>query len=384
VKKKVMNNNKQLGRASILAVIVAVAVYIYQKNRTNELRTMTKEEFCLDSDFVLFAQRKQWKRAKLEVYRTAQKGFGGGDMDFYLQPYGMTILNLTSVRLRFDPEFRPSNNDYDELVYYRIWKNGNSNIRSLLFQYAYMADDYQLKKSLKNLDFNYDSFLHHCAENSECAHPDISEKAAEYMKTYDSSSANSQDSKRYSFTFSRNPIDRFISGLTEIEYQMKVRNQHSFPFKHPYGSLLRVMEFIDFILLSNGSKRFFQNFGYLEILHIFPMIGTLLIHPKQQKNGEAEKLRIFPLENDFDSSWKELSEELFPAPLSGNKSFHGSLSDEEYQQHYFPNRTFYNLYHQRHQDMKNWKIHLSSYDSLSTSKAAKQFFAFANENVFRR
>jgi hypothetical protein len=250
-----------------------------------------------------------------------------------------------------------------------------------------MADKFFSSENKRNFTFSYSDFLEHCSPDEECNHPDIEDFAAEYMKSYDKTFFNNTQ-RRYYFTYARNPIDRFISGMTEVEYLMKKQEKFLFPFKHNLGQMMRIAEFIDFILLSGGSKNFFQNFKFLEILHIFPMIGTLLIHEKIEKYSHQEKLHVFKLEESFDTTWKQLSNELFHdhpyrSQVNNNQSI-PEVSDDEKNYLLFPNNTFYHLYHRRRIELKDWRIHLSSKDPLKTTKAAKQFFSFASSNAFQR
>ena len=391
-----------------LAVIIHFWIKIRKEKDLSSLDYKDEEEwrknYCLDKEFILFVQRKQWKRMKKELYGTTKIGFQGTDLDFYLQPFGLTVVNLSTI----EPKLRSSTHEryterypYDELAYYRIWKSGNSNIRSLLFQYAYSSEYYESvncsrvnNRTTNKHDhndtncprFSFAKFQDYC--NSEdlqkCSHESIKNYPAEYIRSLPINSLI--NSRRFSFSFVRHPIDRFISGMTEIEYRLDLlqhaseRNNDTIPFHFPFqyrlGHILRVKEFIDFIVLSSGSKHFLSQFRIVEILHIFPMIGTYLISQKL----DGKPLQFYPLEH-FDSSWKQLANDVFPNFSSPIRNL-STLMTSHFITPERSNDSFYDLYHHRHQQLKQWRLHLSSKDPLNTTQAAKQFFSFISEEKY--
>ena len=80
--------------------------------------------------------------------------------------------------------------------------------------------------------------------------------------------------KRFSFSFSREPIARFISGYNEIEYRVQVKSNRSYPFPMtaPLGTPRRFMQFIEALLRSDGRFLEQQN---IELAHVAPQIGKV-------------------------------------------------------------------------------------------------------------
>jgi len=110
---------------------------------------------------------------------------------------------------------------------------------------------------------------------------------------------------RFAFTFVRDPLERFISSYTEIEYLSKdtendIHNPHGVHMVEPLGSINRVKDFIKALLSSNASKKFLTN---KEFYHLAPQIGSLLAATLIENS-----VRLFPL-NRFGQSWQELANE---------------------------------------------------------------------------
>ena len=71
-------------------------------------------------------------------------GGGGGDMGFYTHNYGMATVekrnDIEEVTRMASSSSSSSSHKATTLVYYRIWKNANDNIRRIMFHYSSLND----------------------------------------------------------------------------------------------------------------------------------------------------------------------------------------------------------------------------------------------------
>lgn len=288
-------------------------------------------EICFDEELVLQIQRDQWAKAKSEVFGSSQAGFQGSDMDFYRRHFGVVELLL-----------HPSNKkNLSSIIYYRIYKNANDNIRSLLTEYAYLAENQSASFEAQN------------CRNEECFHRKIHYLQATAVKAVYFNAKQ----RRFPFTFVRDPLMRFISAMTEVEYrsQKAIRSQQKdiqLPFQSPLGSTARFQEFVKMILASGGSKLLFKQHRDIEIQHVAPAIGTLILGHKI----EGKALRLYRVE-DFENDWRRLARDTALPQL-------GSI---------YKNRT-----------QSPWTEHPSSKDPHRTTAAAKSFLSYAGTDAFQR
>eukprot|EP01039_Chlorochromonas_danica_P004903 gene4903-5377_t len=319
-----------------------------------------RQGLCSDRDFIIFLQREQWQLAREEVSlpSSSTTGLGLEDMQFYKRSFG--TVEVTLPKLKKGTNIIPSS----VLVYYRIYKNANDNIRSLLSELAHVVDNENI------------TFISQNCYQEECLHRRLHIRSGRTMKNLYWSTTHPP---RYSFTFVRDPLDRFISAMSEIEYrgQLALTKQQqqsqspppstsqqqqggggeaqgtvTLPLQSPLGSPLRVIEFINMILLSDGSHRLFQNQPF-EMMHLIPMIGTLTL----AEEVEGIPLRLYQLEN-FHQEWATLSNEANVPVLN----------------EIFRKRT----------RRSQWRFHPSSSDPYHTTAAARSFFAFASLDAFER
>jgi hypothetical protein len=108
--------------------------------------------------------------------------------------------------------------------------------------------------------------------------------------------------KAFSFTFVRNPLERFISAYIEIEKTIK--KSAIVDLAHPVGTYDRFLEFINIILIANASKKLFL-LKDIDFLKVSPMIGTLSLGIQLQRRG-WNRFRVYRLEN-FDEDWASLT-----------------------------------------------------------------------------
>ena len=318
---------------SILAVF-QLRAFLYAAPERFDLRKLSPtnfmKEICYNEDLVLQIQRDQWSKAKTEVLGSAQAGFQGSDMDFYKRHFGVVEVML-----------HKNNKNLTSMIYYRIFKNANDNIRSLLTEYAYVADNQSLSFEAQN------------CRNEECFHRKVHNLQSNALKTIYFAAKQ----KRFAFTFVRDPLMRFISAMTEVEYRSQKaieikRKDIQLPFQSPLGSQSRVQEFIRMILASGGSKLLFKQHRDIEIQHIAPAIGTLQLGNKI----EGKTLRLYRVE-EFDKDWHRLARDTSLITLG-------------------------DVYKNRSQSP--WTQHPSSKDPYRTTNAAKSFFSYAGPDAFQR
>eukprot|EP01036_Dinobryon_divergens_P022279 gene22279-30521_t len=172
------------------------------------------------------------------------------------------------------------------------------------------------------------------------------------------------------FTFVRDPISRFISAVTEIEYRAIQKNRSIDFVTAELGSQRRFEQFIDVLLDYKGSGRLYSKpHEQLQLQHLAPQLGTLLYfshcwghhphhHPHHKHSSTSEgglddksilidgnidseydysvqRTKIFYLER-FDSEWsrlasmtpyKELLKDSNTRFKSDNRTHHRSSQD---------------------------------------------------------
>ena len=131
----------------------------------------------------MYIQRKQLEHARIELYNLTNHSNQQYkyDMYFYYHDYGTVDSIAWKNRL-----------NYDGIKYYIIYKNANNHIRTLLYNYL----------NIQNPDNFTREELVSCLPN--CIHPKIKDKRLNHNP--------------FIFTFVRDPLDRFISAITEVPY----------------------------------------------------------------------------------------------------------------------------------------------------------------------
>jgi hypothetical protein len=230
----------------------------YELPKPEQLKLSQREDnlrrfVCYDRDVVNHLQRQLWMAAHRETLGKSKIAINDKDMDFYHEGYGSLDVTLESNR-----------NNFTSLVYYRIYKVGNDNIRSLLFEYAFNASG------------DADKFAASGCPSDSCAHMNVQRlgmwQVVHATKMY--------SSDRFVFTFVRHPIVRFISGMNEIESRARpdIEKTKLMKLKHPVGSVERVMEFIDMIIASGGSgKASHFTTSQIQSEHLFFLIIRFII-----------------------------------------------------------------------------------------------------------
>jgi len=117
--------------------------------------------------------------------------------------------------------------------------------------------------------------------------------------------------RRFAFSFTRNPIDRFLSGYNEVEFLLYQRhdNTNRLSLWHPVGSSERFREFIRLVLSSSVQfdKDSRQDVASGELMHVVPFTGTIL-QARRSKEMKGKGLRLFKVEN-FNEEWSRLAAE---------------------------------------------------------------------------
>lgn len=167
----------------------------------------------------------------------------------------------------------------------------------------------------------------------------------------------------YSFTFVRNPLSRFISGVTEVEYRMSYGNTERklglVGFKFKRGDPRRFQEFVRMVAYMAGKGPIFHNMMEVQLEHIAPQVGTILSMCNSSGTTlgvSVEDLNLYKLE-DFSNEWDRLV----------NESGYQSL-----------NKVYTKLTPKFHSIR-----HPTTSDPFNTTKTAKQFLSYASEDAFK-
>lgn len=329
----------------VLALIILAAIFgsIRDPNKrptftvdhqTGAIRLAEREEamrrfVCFDEEVVNHLQRKLWLAAHWEVHGNTNLAMNDKDMGFYHEAYGALDVKLAG-----------NAKNYSSIVYYRIYKVGNDNIRSLLFEHAFNQTDQMAL------------FAAMGCPADRCQHEHVTRLDMGMLRD---PSLPVFPADRFVFTFVRHPIVRFISAMNEIESRAvgNPRKTRSLPFQHEIGSVERVMDFIDLVLSTGGSGAPFRLLEDIELGHIAPMIGTLFL----ARSVERSNLQVYKLEN-FGGDWRRLSRHAAIPQLEG-------------------------IFMHRKQG-KNWLVHASASDPYNVTRAATSLLAIAGRDLFEK
>jgi hypothetical protein len=244
-----------------------------------------RESACQDMEAIKYIQKLQLKAARRSLFGGDQWLYDDEQSMFYdFEGFGAALLKRKKK----------------EMVYYRIWKNGNDNIRAHLEQYS---------RTCNAGSNGTDAAVLNSTKSSECAYQQqsleelrLAMRARKYFAV-----------ERFAFTFTRDPVSRFVSAYTEVEYRLQGGMQYSLPLYSPLGSVYRVREFVDMLLKAKASNRLMSQKDKANsraiLLHIMPQIGTLV----SANEIEGGSLLLYKLEH-FESEWERLANESgFPA-----------------------------------------------------------------------
>lgn len=246
-----------------------------------------KQDICGNLSEVARVQGKALLLAKHLLGAESERHNASNDMSFYDEYFG--TLQMVIRNNKANPLSNSSM--VKSLNYYRIFKCGNDNVRSLLYEAAHAITH-------QNLFFRIQ-----CAAE-ECAHEDI----LRYSPTEQRNGSHFQHhpSGRLAFTFVRDPISRFISAINEIEcraQKFKWR-QPLLPVSSSLGTHERLHEWIEFLVFNiSGSQLELWKYEDIELSHLAPMVGTIV----QGNRIEGRRFHVFHVE-DFLQGWQRLSQ----------------------------------------------------------------------------
>lgn len=247
---------------------------------------------CSNEGLLIHIQKEQVQRAKLELFgSTSTPDEVATDFQFYRHSYGAIDAMV-------------SHNDFfNTIMYYRIYKNANDHIRSLLYNYAVFTDA-QRDTTASSQSPAYRPLLCH---PNECKNQRVHTLSGLSMKNiYYSPRAN-----RFPFTFVRDPVSRFISAVKEIDVRIRIASRMKSkmgetletPFQHRMGSYQRFQEFVRLVVSNGGSGSLFTAHKDIELRHLAPMIGTLILAHKVER---GMPLRLYKVE-EFSKQWHQLA-----------------------------------------------------------------------------
>lgn len=262
---------------------------------------------CNDNHVIRQIQKYQWQMAMEEVLPGVPVYMNDKEMGFYDELYG-------ALNLQLPPDKHPE--DFESLLYYRIFKSGNDNIRSLLYEEAF------------HLTNQSAAFQQINCPADECAHSWVQRYSAADLrgignpKTLEIDSKHSTEGKlnqqqqqisshslrpykkRFAFTFVREPIVRFVSAINEMECRAQEFRQRlqTIPVNGTLGSAERFVDWIHFILKSSATSSIIRQYQDIELGHVAPMVGTLVIGRRLEKQG----LHLYRIER-FGSEWYRLA-----------------------------------------------------------------------------
>lgn len=145
---------------------------------------------CNNQSQILLLQREQILKARLAIFGKSHHGYlsKSSNLQFYKHSFGQYYMKLHGNKKGFN-----------EIVYHRIFKSGNNNIRTLIYNFAHLK--YYNKLSSPLLDCVPDCTFSYKLSQSRFF-PILFDTI--YPKVY------------FSFTFVREPILRFISAVNEV------------------------------------------------------------------------------------------------------------------------------------------------------------------------
>jgi len=324
----------------IVGIVIIICYFAFVIGETNNKsdnfrNNLSLAKFiCFDRELIIAVQRDQIAQARQNIFGNFVKGnlniSNGDDLELYFHHFETLEVSVRNS----------GSNRFDLIAYYRIYKNANDNIRTLLY-------NFEVAKKNK---FRSPRF-HSCIAD-DCQHPKITKvqkPKLQYLAYF------LHERKRFPFVFVRDPLQRLVSAITEIEYRAtkaKKPNNISHVVQHPLGSQERFQDFINLLLLAGGSKRYLREQSRFELAHIAPQIGS--IHLANLLEAPKQPLQVYRTES-FNSEWKRLADDC------GVRQLH----------------LMYKKFGSR-----DLAPHASSKDPLQTSLAAKSFLSYASIDAY--
>jgi hypothetical protein len=177
-------------------IVYLLSIFLQHANINSAIES---ESWCHNQSAVLYLQREQLRCARISVFGEKHYGFLGRS----------ETLNLYKHRNnKYTVELSRNANGYSHLIYRRLYKNANDHIRTLLYNYEQRLCKGNSKLSDKILK---------CIPNCDFSCPSANSYLNRMMKSL-STLFISAEEKNFSFTFVREPLSRFISGMTEVSF----------------------------------------------------------------------------------------------------------------------------------------------------------------------
>lgn len=186
-----------------LLFVTVTCTYLLRSLRSSTAKMLyIQKSVCSSRDLIYLIQREQIRKAREEVFQ--RKSFSNGS----LSNFSKILNDDRDLRIYFhhfdtlEVDIKKYSKNYDVLVYYRIYKNANDNIRTLLYNFEKAK-----KTKFRNIRF------FNCVATDQCSHPTIgriSEGKLQYLSFF------THDHDRFAFSFVREPLRRFISSITEV------------------------------------------------------------------------------------------------------------------------------------------------------------------------
>lgn len=258
--------------------------HLYPPNysiRSNSYENKLIDNFCTNEHTISTIQRDMFRNARFELLGIDNKIYQWNTGDFYYHHYGGVDVTLINT----------IDSTSSKLFYYQIMRNGNTNIQDHLLRFA---DLYPSYKACHNANF--------CSKVQTYDRRDI-EKDTYAKIYYNEHEIKTDRNHRFPFTFIRDPLERFISGYSEIEYILETNKNINKDPLHLYSQLGTTRRFQDFVLnllLSNDPEKWLDSVS-VDIHYISPQIGTLLFATIK----EYSHIRMYKLE-DFDEEYNNL------------------------------------------------------------------------------
>lgn len=257
--------------------------HLYPPNyasRLNNYENKLIDNFCTNEHVISTIQRDMFRNARFELLGVDNKIYQWNTGEFYYHHYGgldVTLINTVD-------------STSSKLFYYQIMRNGNTNIQDHLLRFAELYPNY---KECHNANY--------CSRVQKFDRKNI-EKDTFSKIYYNKLEVKTDRHHRLPFTFIRDPLERFISGYSEIEYILDNKNINTDPL-HLYSELGTPRRFQDFVinlLLSNEPEKWLNSVS-IDVHYISPQIGTLLFATIK----EYSHIRLYKLE-DFDDEYNNL------------------------------------------------------------------------------
>jgi hypothetical protein len=264
-----------------------------------EKTALTEKKVCKSLDLMLETQRRLIEKAREELSWSEMNReadfFGFADkredtlrnFDFGFYTYGEGTMDVELVRRGTDPSYL-TGSGFTSIIYYRISKAANDQIRAMLFDFAYRNGFHEKSLIL-------------CSKLDECINSAVQEKETEPTHAFFFPARL----RRFPFTFVREPLERFVAGYREIVFRMPLHSPHM----KKNSTADRFKEFVRLILLHNGSRKLFRYPG-VQMGHVAPAIATL----QQAHSRESIPLRLYHLET-FEQDWHKLTDEVHQPSL---------------------------------------------------------------------